>query len=222
MLNDEQRKVRIAKRAAAELRDGMVVNLGVGIPTLVANYVADKKVYLQSENGILGVGPYPASGQEDRDLINAGRKHVTIVPGASFFDSAQSFAQIRGGHIQCTIIGGLQVSETGDLANWLVPGKDVLGVGGAMDLVVGAPKVIIATQHTTKDGEAKIMQHCTLPLTAKEAVDMIITEYAVFHFAGGQLILDEITADTSLDEIRAMTTAKYLVSPDLVIREVTD
>ncbi|MDR3563969.1 MAG: 3-oxoacid CoA-transferase subunit B [Negativicutes bacterium] len=219
-MNDEQRKIRIAKRASKELLDGMVVNLGVGIPTLVANYVADKQVYLQTENGILGVGPYPEAGQEDRDLINAGRKHVTILPGASFFDSAQSFAQIRGGHIHCTIIGGLQVSEKGDLANWLVPGKDVLGVGGAMDLVVGAPKVIIATQHATKDGKAKIVPECTLPLTAKGAVDMIITEYAVFHFADGRLILDEITDDMTLDQLKAITTADYNISPQFTVREV--
>jgi len=197
----------------------MVVNLGVGIPTLVANYVAGKKVYLQSENGILGVGPYPQPGHEDRELINAGRKHVTVLPGASFFDSAESFSQIRGGHIGCTIIGALQVSQTGDLANWLVPGKDVLGVGGAMDLVVGAKKVIIATQHTTKDGEAKIIRECTLPLTARNAVDMIVTEYAVFHFEARRLILDEITSDTTLEEIAAITTAKYTVSPQLKIRE---
>jgi len=219
MLNDEQRKIRIAKRAAEEILDGMVVNLGVGIPTLVANYVTGRKVYLQSENGILNIGPYPEPGQEDCELINAGRKHVTVLPGASFFDSAESFSQIRGGHIGCTIIGGLQVSQTGDLANWLVPGKDVLGVGGAMDLVVGTAKVIIATQHTTKDGVAKIIPKCTLPLTAKNAVDMIITEYAVFHFEAGRLILNEITSDTTLEEIAAITTAKYTVSPRLKIRE---
>jgi len=221
MLNDDQRKIRIAKRAAEEITDGTVVNLGVGIPTLVANYVADKNVYLQSENGILGVGPYPEPGQEDLELINAGRKHVTVLPGASFFDSAESFAQIRGGHIGCTIIGGLQVSETGDLANWLVPGKDVLGVGGAMDLVIGAAKVIIATQHATKSGGAKIIPACTLPLTAKNAVDMIVTEYAVFHFEAGRLILDEITSDTTLEEIAALTTANYTVSPRLKVREVS-
>jgi len=221
MLNDEQRKIRIAKRAAEEIPDGMVVNLGVGIPTLVANYVAGKKVYLQSENGILGVGPYPEPGQEDLELINAGRKHVTVLPGASFFDSAESFGQIRGGHIGCTIIGCLQVSESGDLANWLVPGKDVLGVGGAMDLVTGSAKVIIATQHTTKDGGAKIIPECTLPLTARQAVDMIITEYAVFHFEAGRLVLDEITSDTTLEEISRMTTAKYAVSPQLKVREVS-
>lgn len=220
MLNDENRKIRIAKRAAAELSDGMVVNLGVGIPTLVANYVQGKQVYLQSENGILGVGPYPKPGEEDKDLINAGRKLVTILPGASFFDSAESFAQIRGGHIHCTIIGGLQVSETGDLANWLVPGKDVLGVGGAMDLVVGAPKVIIATQHATKEGNAKIVPQCTLPLTARQAVDMIITEYAMFHFEGGKLMLDEITSDITLAELKKITTAHYEISPKLKVRAI--
>ncbi len=219
-MNDEQRKVRIAKRAAEELHDGMFVNLGVGIPTLVANYVADKQVYLQSENGILGVGPYPNPGEEDFDLINAGRKHVTILPGAVFIDSAESFAEIRGGHIDCTIIGGLEVSEKGDLANWLVPGKDVLGVGGAMDLVVGSPKVIIATQHMNKSGKAKIVPECTLPLTARAVVNMIITEYAVFHFADGKLVLDEITSDTTLDEIKTMTTAQFIVSPQLKIRKV--
>ena len=222
MLTEDQRKVRIAKRAAQEILDGMVVNLGVGIPTLVANYVTGKKVYLQSENGILGVGPYPEHGKEDHDLINAGRRHVTVLPGASFFDSAESFAQIRGGHISCTIIGSLQVSETGDLANWLVPGKDVLGVGGAMDLVIGAEKVIIAIQHTTKDGGVKIIPRCTLPITAKKAVDMIITEYAVFHFEQGQLVLDEITSDNTLADIAKMTTAKYTVNPQFKVREVQE
>jgi len=219
-LSEDIAKVRIAKRAAAELRDGMVVNLGVGIPTLVANYVGDKRVYLQTENGILGVGPFPDSEQSDPDLINAGRRRVTIIPGASFFDSAEAFAQIRGGHIDCTIIGALQVSETGDLANWLVPGKDVLGVGGAMDLVVGAPKVIVATQHVTKDGKPKIVPQCTLPLTAQNAVDMIITEYAVFHFENGRLFLDEITSDITPGEIRVMTPAKFEVSSAFTVREV--
>lgn len=220
MLTEEQIKVRIAKRAAEEIQDGMVVNLGVGIPTLVANYVGDKHVYLQSENGILGVGPYPTPENEDPDLINAGRKRVTIIAGGSYFDSAESFAQIRGGHIDCTIIGGLQISEDGDLSNWLVPGKDVLGVGGAMDLVTGVPKVIVATQHTTKRGEPKIIPKCILPLTAKGAVDMIITEYAVFHFENKQLLLDEITADITLDEIKKMTTAKFVLSPDFKVKEM--
>ena len=219
-MNDEERKIRIAKRAAEELKDGMVVNLGVGIPTLVANYVGDKKVYLQSENGILGVVAYPKAGEEDLNLINAGRKHITIIKGASFFDSAESFAQIRGGHIDCTIIGGLQVGENGDLANWLAPGKAVLGVGGAMDLVVGVPKIIVATQHTTKDGHAKIVPQCTMPLTAKQAVNMVITEYAVFHFDNSKLFLDELTSDMSVEALQDITTAKFSVSSDFKVREV--
>ena len=219
-LGEEQIKERIAKRAAEELENGMVVNLGVGIPTLVANYVSGKKVHLQTENGILCVGPYPAPEKIDLDLINAGRMHVTILPGASFMDSAESFAQIRGGHIQCTIIGGLQISENGDLANWLVPGKDVLGVGGAMDLVVGVPKVIVVTQHSTKSGAPKILPQCSLPLTARAVVDMVITEYAVFHFEKGLMILDEITSDTTMEYIENMTPAHYEMSPTFTIREV--
>ncbi|MEI7429746.1 MAG: 3-oxoacid CoA-transferase subunit B [Betaproteobacteria bacterium] len=218
-LTEEEIKIRIAKRAAEELSDGMVVNLGVGIPTLVANYVAGKKVYLQTENGILGVGPSPAPEDVDPDLINAGRVHVTTLPGSSFMDSAEAFAQIRGGHIHCTVIGGLQVSERGDLANWLVPGKDVLGVGGAMDLVVGVPKVIVATQHLTKSGEPKILPDCNLPLTAKGVTAMIITEYAVFHFDKTGMILDEISSDTSIEDIKRMTPAHYSVSETLKIRE---
>ena len=220
MMTEEQIKIRIAKRAAQELEDGMIVNLGVGIPTLVANYVSGKQVYLQSENGLLGVGPYPRAEEEDPDIINAGRKRVTLIRGGSFFDSAEAFAQIRGGHIHCTIIGGLQISEKGDLANWLVPGKDVLGVGGAMDLVVGVPKVIVATQHRAKSGAPKIIPACTLPLTAKACVNMIITEYAVFHFLDGQLFLDEITADITLEELKQMTTANYRLSANFMVREV--
>ncbi len=219
-LDEQQIKIRIAKRAAQELSDGMVVNLGVGIPTLVANYVSGKRVYFQAENGILGVGPYPDPEHVDPDLINAGRMHVTTLPGASYMDSAESFAQIRGGHIHCTVIGGLQISEHGDLANWLVPGKDVLGVGGAMDLVVGVPNVIVATQHLTKTGDAKIVPECTLPLTAKAVTSMIITEYAVFNFDKGRMRLDEMTSDTTLEEVKAMTPACYDVSPALKIRAV--
>jgi 3-oxoacid CoA-transferase B subunit len=217
-LSEEVIKERIARRAAQELQDGMVVNLGVGIPTLVANYLSGKTVHVQTENGILRVGPYPAPENIDPDLINAGRMHVTILPGASYMDSAASFAQIRGGHIDCTIIGGLQVSESGDLANWLVPGKDVLGVGGAMDLVVGVRKVIVVTQHNAKSGAAKLLPQCSLPLTAKAVVDMVITEFAVFHFAEGLMILDEITSDTTLEEIKRMTPAHFSLSPAFRVR----
>lgn len=219
MLTEEQIKIRIAKRAAAELTDGMIVNLGVGIPTLVANYIGNKKVYLQSENGLMGVGPYPVAEAEDPNLINAGRKRVTLITGGSYFDSAEAFAQIRGGHIGCTIIGGLQVSQSGDLANWLVPGKAVLGVGGAMDLVVGVPKVIVATQHTTKKGGMKIVPECTLPLTAKSVVSMVITEYAVFSIENGQMTLEEMTADMTLTKLQKITAAKYEISKDFMVRE---
>lgn len=220
MLTEEQIKIRIAKRAAAELSDGMIVNLGVGIPTLVANYIGNKKVYLQSENGLMGVGPYPDVETEDPNLINAGRKRVSLISGGSYFDSAEAFAQIRGSHIDCTIIGGLQVSQSGDLANWLVPGKAVLGVGGAMDLVVGVPKVIVATQHITKKGGAKIVPVCTLPLTAEGVVSMVITEYVVFRIEDGQMILEEITNDITLAQIQEITTADYRIGKDFIVREV--
>ncbi|NPV74155.1 MAG: 3-oxoacid CoA-transferase subunit B [Pelotomaculum sp.] len=214
-------KVTIAKRAAMELKDGWIVNLGVGIPTLAVNYLPPgRRVFIQSENGILGVGPMPAPEEADPDIINAGRQPVTIIPGGSFFDSALSFGMIRGGHLDATIIGALEVSERGDIANWILPGKDVLGMGGAMDLVVGAKKVIVATQHVAKGGKPKILPECTLPLTAPSAAHMIITEYAVFSFQDGVLVLDEIAPDITLDGLKEITPAKYEVSPELKVMEV--
>ena len=206
-------KVKIAKRAAMELKYGDVVNLGVGIPTLVANYVpSEKRIFLQSENGILGVGPSPAPGEADPDIINAGRQPVTIIPGGSFQDSAMAFGIIRGGHLDATIIGALQVSGRGDIANWVLPGKDVLGMGGAMDLVVGAKKVIVATQHTAKGGGPKILPECDLPITAPLAADMLITEFAVFSFKNGIMVLEEIASEKTLDQLKEITPAHYEIS----------
>ena len=221
LIDEEIAKIRIAKRVALELEDGSVVNLGVGIPTMVADYLpADKQIFIQSENGILGVGPSPAPDQIIPNLINAGRKPITEIPGASYFDSAISFGMIRGGHLDVTVIGGLQVSEKGDLANWQVPGKDVLGAGGAMDLVVGARKVIVATQHTSKDGRKKILHQCNMPITAYQCVHLLVTEHCMFRFEEKGMILVERTADTSLEEIREMTEADYQVAEDLLVREV--
>lgn len=221
MLSEEQVKLRIAERVALELKDGSVVNLGVGIPTMVADCLpAGKRIFIQSENGILGVGPSPAPDAINPNLINAGRKPITAIAGASFFDSCLSFGMIRGGHIDATVIGGLQVSEQGDLANWQVPGKDVLGPGGAMDLVVGVKQVIVATQHTAKGGKAKILPECTMPITAYRAVHVLVTEYAVFRFEAGKMILVERTGDVTLEQLKAMTPANYEVAADLAVREV--
>jgi 3-oxoacid CoA-transferase B subunit len=220
-MNEETAKIRIAKRVALELENNWVVNLGVGIPTLVADHLpAGKKLFIQSENGILGVGPSPSPDAVVPNLINAGRKPITAIPGASYFDSALSFGMIRGGHIDATVIGALQVSQEGDLANWQVPGKDVLGPGGAMDLVVGARKVIVATLHVSKDGTPKIVARCTMPITAYRAVDLLVTEHAIFSFMGGRMILVERTADTPLATIRAITEADFAVSGNLLVREV--
>ena len=176
-------KQLIANRAAKEMKEGTIVNLGIGIPTMVADFIPeDKEIFLHTENGLLGVGPTPAKGTEDPEIINAGKLPVTAKIGASYFSSSESFSMIRGGHIDTVILGALQVSEKGDLANWAIPGQDILGVGGAMDLVVGAKKVIITTQHCSKDGEPKIVSECSFPLTAKNVVSTLITEYAVFRF----------------------------------------
>lgn len=205
----------IAKRAAQELKNGYVVNLGIGLPTLVANYIPEGvEVFLQSENGIIGMGPAPEPGHEDPNLVNAGGQLVTVKPGAAFFDSATSFSIIRGGHVDVTILGALEVDEEGNLANWIIPGKMVPGMGGAMDLVVGAKKVIIAMEHTAK-GKPKILKKCTLPLTAEKVVDMIITEMGVFEVTDKGLLLKEIAPDVTIDDIKKVTEADFMVSDEL-------
>ena len=204
----------MAAIAARGLKDGDYVNLGIGIPTLVANHIPEGiNVTLQSENGILGMGPFPFEGEEDADLINAGKQTVTANPGASFFDSATSFGMIRGGHINAAVLGALQVSGEGDIANWAVPGRDVLGVGGAMDLVVGAKRVIVTMTSTSSRGEPKIVAACTYPLTAKAAVDVVITERAVFRFRDA-LVLTELLGGATLDDVAAVTAAPYRVELD--------